>query len=445
VPGYVLEEFLLEGEAAAYELVDGCSYDDSGHWDAVENRGAPYRTRILVMRPTKADDFSGTVLLNWQNVTRGFETGGPPADLAVGGLAWVGVSSQRAGHVGFPGAASVALMAWDPERYGSLDHPGDDFSFDIFTQAARVVGPNRCSPPVDPDPMGGLPVTRLLATGSSQSALRLRSYIDAVHPLERHFDGFFLTLDVGLGAVLDTTGVPPHAPLTIPSTAVRIRDDLDVPVMVVNSESEALPLYAMRQPDTDLFRLWEIAGSAHISWSPAEIVELERQLEELGIDPASGMATRRPDTNVVSHAPVVRAALRHMLRWLEGLPPPHQPLIEVEPTDPPTIRRDQRGIARGGVRLPDVAVPLAQHDGLHPNEFDILDRISGTSLSFSEDQLRNVYSSPADYLERYTEAVDAAVAEGTLVPEERPALIAAAQAASVRMITAFPAVRTGGS
>ena len=26
-----------------------------------------------------------------------------------------------------------------PERYGTLEHPGDAFSFDIFTQVARAV------------------------------------------------------------------------------------------------------------------------------------------------------------------------------------------------------------------------------------------------------------------------------------------------------------------
>jgi hypothetical protein len=431
-PGYVLEEFLLEGQATAYRLADGTGYDDAGRWDAVPSRSAPYQTRILVVRPVAADDFSGTVLVNWQNVTRGFETGAPPPDLAVLGLAWVGVSAQRVGHVGFPTAESVALKGWDPERYGTLDHPGDDFSFDIFTQAARVVGPHRYMDPVDVDPMGGLAVTRVLATGTSQSALRLRSYIDAVHPIARHFDGFFLTLDVGSGAVLDTSEVPPQAPLTIPSVPVKIREDLLVPVMVVNSESEVLRLYAMRQPDTDVFRQWEIAGSAHISSAPAEVAELDRQLEEMGIDPASGMATRRDDTNVVSHAPVVRAAMRHMLGWLEGPPPPHQPLIEIAQDDPPTICRDQYGQARGGVRLPDVEVPLAQHCGLRPDESDILARISGSSVVFSEDQLRSMYSGPSDYLDRYGQAFDAAVAEGILVEEERPEMMSAAHAAAAR-------------
>ncbi len=281
-----------------------------------------------------------------------------------------------------------------------------------------------------------------LATGTSQSALRLRSYIDAIHPIAHLFDGYFLTLDIGSGAVLDTSDVTAHAPLTIPSQPVRIRDDLEVPVMVVNSESETLRLYAMRQPDSDRFRLWEIAGSAHISWSAAEMREIDRQLEEMGIDPASGMADRNDDTNMVSHAPVVRAALRRMLRWPDGSPPPRQPLIEVEPGDPPRVQRDIHGNARGGVRLPDMEVPLARHSGLRPDDSDILARISGSSVPFSKGQLESMYASQSDYLSRYAHAVDAAVAAGVLVDEERPAMLAEASAAAARL---FKVGLTGGT
>ena len=35
------------------------------------------------------------------------------------------------------------LMAWDPERYGSLSIASDDDSYDIFSQAARGVAPGR--------------------------------------------------------------------------------------------------------------------------------------------------------------------------------------------------------------------------------------------------------------------------------------------------------------
>ena len=32
-----------------------------------------------------------------------------------------------------------ALKQWDPERYGDLVHPGDQYSYDIYSQAAQAV------------------------------------------------------------------------------------------------------------------------------------------------------------------------------------------------------------------------------------------------------------------------------------------------------------------
>ena len=33
----------------------------------------------------------------------------------------------------------MSLKSRDPERYTALRHPGDAFSYDIFTQAGRLV------------------------------------------------------------------------------------------------------------------------------------------------------------------------------------------------------------------------------------------------------------------------------------------------------------------
>ena len=44
-----------------------------------------------------------------------------------------------------------------------------------------------------------------------------------------------------------------------------VRDDLDVPVMIVNSELEAIACFPVRQPDTDRLRWWESAGTCHVS------------------------------------------------------------------------------------------------------------------------------------------------------------------------------------
>jgi hypothetical protein len=136
---------------------------------------------------------------------------------------------MRGNLSGVPGGEQFALRGWDPERYGTLNDPGDDFSFHIYTQAARGIGTAI---------LGGAVARKLVARGASQSALRLRTYANAIQPMERLFDGFLLLIDFGRGALPDTGDVDP-AMLPMRTVPLRIRDDLVVPALVFNSETEA--------------------------------------------------------------------------------------------------------------------------------------------------------------------------------------------------------------
>ena len=188
--GYVAEEFFLEGTAAAYEAEPGAGLAVDGKWRVRPSRTAPFRTRVLVVRPVDAARFNGVVHVNWQNVSAGFELGTADfeSEQLLDGFAWVGVSAQRVGVYGFPGGVQFGLRGWDPERYGTLDHPGDDFSFDIYTQAARAIGPAI---------LGGGAARKLVASGASQSAIALRTYANAIQPMERLFDCFLFFLTSG--------------------------------------------------------------------------------------------------------------------------------------------------------------------------------------------------------------------------------------------------------
>lgn len=52
------------------------------------------------------------------------------------------------------------------------------------------------------DPLGGLPVRNLIAHGSSQSAGRLATYINALHQRTRVFHGYLLQIYMGFGLPL---------------------------------------------------------------------------------------------------------------------------------------------------------------------------------------------------------------------------------------------------
>jgi hypothetical protein len=150
-PGYVISEYAASGTATSYR-VNGALTSD-GRWNFVPDGSASYRTRVVVRRPSDPERFSGTVIVEWLNVSGGVDSG-PEYDtmreeITRAGDVWVGVSAQLIGVMGGPvlvhapttgpDLAGKGLVAIDPARYGTLHHPGDGYSFDIFTQVARTL------------------------------------------------------------------------------------------------------------------------------------------------------------------------------------------------------------------------------------------------------------------------------------------------------------------
>ena len=211
--GYDEAKYSASGTAAAYTS-DGPLPAD-GTYELAPGEAAEYATRIIVRRPADAGDFNGTVVVEWLNVSGSVDAAPDYTYLADevlrGGYAWVGVSAQRIGVEGgtiaveAPGAeeagAGRGLRGIDPDRYGDLSHPGDAFSYDIYTQVARAL-----RTPGEVDPLEGLEVEHLLAVGESQSAFALTTYVNGVQPLARQYDGFLIHSRGGAAAPLGEPG-----------------------------------------------------------------------------------------------------------------------------------------------------------------------------------------------------------------------------------------------
>ncbi len=187
--GYVEQEYFFAGTATAYDWVTPPTVD--GVWSVKTTTTASYKTRMLVRRPTDPTKFNGTVLVEWLNDTGGVDAdpdfGYAYAELLRSGFGYVGVSAQAQGVVGggvslsaLTGIAVKPLVQEDPDRYGSLQHPGDDYAYDIYTQAARAL-----RHPGAVDPLGGLKPARLIGDGESQSAIRMVTYVNAIHPIAK--------------------------------------------------------------------------------------------------------------------------------------------------------------------------------------------------------------------------------------------------------------------
>ncbi len=218
--GYRQREFFFEGEANRFSNVN--EFQPDGRWEAEPAGTAAYKSRLIVYRPDDPADFSGTVFVEWLNVTSGFDIapswGTGHVELLRRGHAWVGVTAQRVGIEGSEnGIAPLHLKAANAERYGSLEHPGDSYSYDMFSQVAQAL-----REPGEVDLLEGLVPARLIAMGESQSAGRLLTYVNAVHPLYNPYDGYMIH---SRGDGSPPLAQAPEAEVPTPET-VRIRDDL---------------------------------------------------------------------------------------------------------------------------------------------------------------------------------------------------------------------------
>lgn len=415
--GYVAEEFFLTGEATTFALAPGAEMTRDGKWNAQPHGKTPFKTRFLVYRPADPAKFNGTAVVCWNNVTAGYELFfAESPEVLEGGYAFICASVQRVGVHGFEDDPQ-GLIAWDAARYGDLSIPSDDASYDIFSQVGRAVGPDRSGAV---DPMGGLKVKKVIGLGASQSAGRLSTYVNAIHPLPaaqggHAYDGYILQIYFGNGTPLQASDRANTAAgrdaRPLPRAGNLIRDDLDVPAMIVNTELEAIACFPVRQPDTDRFRTWEAAALTHVSYQ-AQVIRNEKFKRDFAKAPPAATETM----NRIYIQPYYDAALHHMARWVNGgAPPPSQPLIEF--TADGQVIRDEREIGKGGIRMPQAAVPVAMNSSV-PVTNDFSGRLRGSNKPFDRATLDRLYKDEADYLTKFRAAAEAAVKAGVLMPRE---------------------------
>jgi hypothetical protein len=445
---YVEEEYFVGGTATSFAAKDT---PESGAWNATPGAEKEYRTRVIVRRPANAADFSGTVLVEWFNVSA-LEASPDWAflntEIARAGHAYIGVSAQKQGVEGGDTLLEVevdpeqanslaegvpdksGLKKIDPARYGTLVHPGDAYSYDIFSQVARAV---------EKEPaklLGALKPKQVIGVGESQSAAFLTTLVNAVHPLAPSFDGFLIHSRGANGAPLDgkiTRGSGSNDESSgIASRAIHIRTDLDVPVFMFETETDLTLLqYARaRQPDTDQVRTWEVAGTSH---ADAHFI---RSIVGGPRDPNVGsLLNCDAPINTGPQHEVLQAGLSNLITWIaEGTPPPDGTRIELAKEDPVEIARADDGIAKGGVRNPLVDVPVAATTGEPPagntNE-DVRGNVCllfGTTTPFDKATLVERYGTADNYVKEFRASADKAVAAGFLLRADADALIAEAEA-----------------
>jgi hypothetical protein len=435
--GYRADEYFMSGTATAYALPGAAGSD--GVWNVTPGGTANYSTRVVVLRPTDPAKFNGTVLVEWLNVTAGQDT---PADWMVAhremirkGYAWVGVSAQQVGVEGGNAimAQGVSLKKADPVRYGRLSHPGDAYSYDIYSQAGAAVKAAGAG-----GMLGPLVPQRMLGIGESQSAAFLTTYVNAVDRLARVYDGFLIHSRFGSSAGLDGSrtvgsgGMPAD---------VHFRPDLRVPLLAVITETDILggrlPGYhASRVPDSDHLRVWEVAGAAH-----ADNYLFGGAFMDTGKEPVAALAhvfvpsvntpggkLTKPANPGMPHHYVVEAALAALDSWVRnGKIPAHSPLLVLASGGTvgatASLARDGNGLAQGGIRTPWTDTPTIRLSGAG-DPGSLLSMLVGSGEPFDAATLTRLYpGGKPDYLRKFTAALDDAIAKGFILPDDRAEIL----------------------
>jgi hypothetical protein len=354
--------------------------------------GANYSARLIVRRPKDASKWNGTVLQEWFNVSLAHDVDvdwvSTFPELIREGYAYVGVSAQR---------GVIPLQQWDPVRYMGVNHPGDTFAHAIFAEVAQLLR----SPAVAP--VLGRPAQVVIGTGMSQSAELLHSYInDGLDAKDRVFDGFLIDRGV------DGVGMPPF------------KADPRVPTIFTLSENEAEPDQAA---PGKLARVWQVAGASHIdewldSYDGRNLVRDESGTEPAPWDEAAagqwgeygegngqcGLSREQTGgANQFASRYARDAALHQLHRWIRTGRPAAQPPLMTFDESGAAIVRDEAGNGAGGLRLPQIDVPVAAYDG------ENCPALQGKTLSFPDEELFRRYPLFADYSDRMLAATRRAV------------------------------------
>ena len=392
--GYVEEEFFVEGSARSYS-----GSEPSGEAD--------YTTRILVRRPVSPERFNGTVVVEWFNVTGGYDAEwdwfNSHEHFTRRGWAWVGVTAQFVG--------ATALHQFNNTRYGSVNHPGDNYAADVYAQAAKALRTRN-----GPDPLGPLEPKIMLADGHSQSADRLAGYYDNQQEGDGIFDAFMLR------------GHQHKIRTDVPTKAVRLLSETDVsPVGQGTNSTEP-------EPDSEHYRRWEVAATSHVTWK-----EYRESAPLIARDKGSENPRQcvKPPYSRVRFDHAQNALYDHLERWVRGGPaPPASPRIEYS-SDGHTLARDDRGFAVGGIRLPELVVPTALQTG--ENNGATFCILYGSREPFTDAELLQRYPDRAGYIAQMDAAIKQSVEAGYMVPEDAVDLCREARRAQLGWPDAEPA------
>ncbi|MEA2330098.1 MAG: hypothetical protein QOH58_236 [Thermoleophilaceae bacterium] len=441
--GYALEEYFVSGKANVYYW----GADGKAKTPRVRTPNAPYTTRMVVRRPKKAQKFSGTVWVELNNPSRAYDAE----------IQWPAAREKfmRDGdvHIGLTvkPISIAALKRFDAERYGplSMDNPlppadqacgslpGDagysentsklfenGLAWDIVSQVGALMRSG--------GPLKGFRVRNVFATGESQTAFYLNTYVNNFASEAKLsngkpvYDGFVSVSGAGrpnpINQCVPATGVGD------PRSGLPAKHE---PFMRVDSQSEPFALggFQWRREDSDDpkagYRLYEIAGASH-GWGELANQDVpQADVKASGAVPLLYNECIEPRWNSLPRQYIEPAFYANMERWVKyGRRPPHADPLQTT-ADGTGFVKDEFGNALGGVRNPYVDVPIATYNETASG--GAFCRVLGHQVDFGSGQLQSLYVTRQNYVAKVIEATASMRRARFVEPEDAKEIVTEAR------------------
>jgi len=431
---YVEEEYAVSGLANIYGYVDDAA--ESPEVEVID-ADIPYTTRILVRRPVDAKRFNGTVIYEIFNATAGWD--GDPIwqsnfdYFTRSGAVYVGMSTKP-NTVTFlrDGWASWPLVTRNASRYTDMSMPEFGQVWDMLNQTGLLLK----TPSSADNPLADLDVERIIMVGYSQSAAYQVThansfYADAVTPGgDPIIDGYFIS--AGGDNAKHVTG-PASKPESLPNGDARNMLLGDAPTFRFQTQTEVVGFgaYNVRQSESDnaMMRFYEMAGGSHVD-EELNFVGGQALVRDLGLPPSFCPDPAVP-YNPIIIGYVQSALLEGLSHWIShGDEPPASSFMDlVFPGGVAQIALDADGNAIGGVRPPQIEVPLGTY--LPNNSGPGFCFLFGGFDPFDDGTLSSLYPNHGSYVSQLTQEITRSQQEGFLLHEDAATQRRAAAASEV--------------
>jgi hypothetical protein len=399
---YVAEEFFLSGRAdilkpvSMADAADVATRDNSADLGKREFKreviaaAQPFTTRLIVYRPRAMNRCSGRVILETMHPNNGGSS-----------LTWAALHGFFAARgdicVGLQHPLTVAgLKAADPARYAALNAPDPTQLWGMLSESGRILRD------AGNGPLRGFKVRHLIMTGYSYTGVATATYANYHHQ------------DAKLA------NRRPIFDAYIPMANAQYVRPLDVPVIKLNTQSDFNSFGGLndRRSDDSRYRHYEVAGAAHVALPPpidaarAPAKVIAAPAGQPHFSPADCQASFPPGShpNDFPLDLVQSAVFQNMYDWLErGIAPPPSSLIEADATG--SAKLDGHGNALGGIRYPQVSVPVASYGVGSTAACSLF----GYTLPFDSEKCRALYGDQGTYVSRVRAATVQLVANKLLL------------------------------